>query len=228
MPSSVITIDGPAASGKSTTAKAVAVRLGLAHLDSGSLYRCITLAALEQRSPIEGATLARLAEEKKIELHWTGEHYTPMLAGRDVSEEIRGAAVTRSVSDVAALPEVREWVNAAVRASAAQHPKGVVVDGRDIGTVVFPGAALKVFLVADSRERARRRVLQEGLATDEENLSRTSVELDSRDRADSSRIHSPLMPHPDAVQIDTTNLTFDEQVDRVVDLARESLQKKGS
>jgi cytidylate kinase len=138
----------------------------------------------------------------------------------DVSEALRSDPVTQQVSAIAALPAVREWVNRKLRTAAAAHPVGVVVDGRDIGTVVFPDAPLKVFLTAAPEERARRRLSQEGRALDRRSVGRTSRQLQSRDTADSTRAVAPLKPAADAVVLDTTALTFPEQVDRIVSLAR--------
>jgi cytidylate kinase len=142
------------------------------------------------------------------------------VAGADVSEAIRLPRVTERVSQVAALPEVRDWVNRELRDLAAQHPRGVVMEGRDIGTVVFPDAALKVFLVASPEERARRRLLQDGTQPNPARLREAARELERRDRADASREVAPLAQAPDAVVLDTTGLGFEEQVDRIVELAR--------
>ncbi|MEE8251756.1 MAG: (d)CMP kinase [Gemmatimonadales bacterium] len=218
MTSRVIAIDGPAASGKSTTAKAVAGRLGLSHLDSGALYRCITLAALDEQAPIEGGSLSELADSRQVKLKWDGRAYKPIVGDRDVSRQIREDRVNARVSAVAALPQVREWVNAELRRAAGKHPHGVVVDGRDIGTVVFPDAAVKIFLVASPEERARRRAVD--LALPPEAQNGIIEELRVRDEADSSRLHAPLVPHKDAIQIDTTNMAFEEQVKAVVEAAR--------
>jgi len=124
------------------------------------------------------------------------------------------------VSAISALPAVRDWVNRELRAAAAAHPVGVVLDGRDIGTVVFPDAPLKVFLTATPEERAKRRLTQEGRTVDRESLDRASRQLQSRDSADSSRAVAPLRPAPDAVVLDTTSLSFAEQADQVVQHAR--------
>jgi cytidylate kinase len=166
----VIAIDGPAASGKSSTAALLARRLGWAHLDSGALYRAITLAAIdslgeEGKGKGEGWSPQRiiaLAEELPVRLVLVGDAFRPEVAGVDVEQAIRAERVTRQVSRVAALPEVRVWANARQREAVAGCAGGVVVDGRDIGTVVFPDAPLKVFLTASPAERARRRLAQAG------------------------------------------------------------------
>jgi cytidylate kinase len=226
----VIAIDGPAASGKSSTAALVAKRLGWAHLDSGALYRALTLAALDaqegrRRTAKDGESwsaprILALSEELPVRLVLVGDVFRPEVAGVDVEEAIRSERVTRHVSAVAAIPEVRTWVNARQREAAASHPSGVVVDGRDIGTVVFPDAPLKVFLTATSDERARRRLSQRGRAVGADEIRRESQALAARDEADSTRPVAPLKPAADAVLLDSTALTLEEQVSRVVELAR--------
>jgi len=221
MPSLVIAIDGPAGSGKSTTAAAVAERLGLAHLDSGSLYRAATLAALDADVPFSGQRIVALAQSLPVRLGLTERGFRPEVAGVDVSVEIRSDRVTANVSEVSALPEVRTWVNACLREAAGHHPRGVVMDGRDIGTVVFPDALLKIFLIADPAARAERRLRQLGReATAQGAVEQAASDLLRRDRLDSSRPVAPLARAKDAVVLDTTDLTFDEQVDRVVTMAR--------
>ncbi len=216
----VIAIDGPAGSGKSTTAKAVAARLGFAHLDSGALYRAATLAALDAGVPLSGERVVALASALPVRLSFTGDAFRPEVAGVDVSVEVRSGRVTSRVSEVSAMAEVRAWVNEALRAATALHPRGVVIDGRDIGTVVFPDAALKVFMTADNRERGRRRLLQEGRGTDDAAVDEAARKIAARDAYDSSREVAPLTRSPDAVVVDTTDMSFDEQVERIVQLAR--------
>ncbi len=233
----VIAIDGPAASGKSSTAAAVARRLGWAHLDSGALYRAITLAALDNlgEKAGEGGTagegwsaqrIVGLADGLPVRLVLVGDVFRPEVAGVDVEEAIRSERVTRRVSEVAAIPEVRHWVNVQQRDAALRHHAGVagvVVDGRDIGTVVFPDAPLKVFLTASPEERARRRLAQRGGRVDPSELRREAAALAARDQADSTRAVAPLRAAADAVVLDTTRLSLDDQVARVVALARDRL-----
>jgi len=230
----VIAIDGPAASGKSSTAGLVAERLGWAHLDSGALYRALTLAALDESEGGGGRTRAgedpegwratqiiALAEELPVRLVLVENVFRPEVAGVDVEQPIRGERVTRHVSALAAVPEVRTWVNTQQRrAVEGSGGRGVVVDGRDIGTVVFPEAPLKVFLTATPDERARRRLSQRGQAVDGDLMRRESQALAARDAADSTRAIAPLKAAPDAVILDTTALTLEQQVTRVVELAR--------
>lgn len=220
----VIAIDGPAASGKSSTARLVARALGWAHLDSGALYRALTLAALDHAGTDASAQrIVALADALPVRLVLAGDDFRPEVAGVDVGEAIREERVTARVSAVAALPAVRAWVNAQQRRAAAEHPRGVVVDGRDIGTVVFPDAPLKVFLNADPDERARRRILQRGDAATPERVAREGAELARRDEADAGRAVAPLRPAPDAVRLDTTHLSLAAQVAEVVALARARL-----
>jgi cytidylate kinase len=225
----VIAIDGPAASGKSSTAGLVARQLGWAHLDSGALYRALTLAALDHlgeggRRQGEGwpaQQVVGLAETLPVRLVLVADQFRPELAGVDVGEAIRGDRVTRYVSTLAAIPEVRTWVNIQQRqAVVGCVGVGVVVDGRDIGTVVFPEAPLKIFLTATPHERARRRLFQRGQAVDVEQVRRESQALAARDAADSNRLFAPLKAAEDAVLLDTTALTLEQQVTRVVELAR--------
>ncbi len=226
----VIAIDGPAASGKSSTAGRVAERLGWAHLDSGALYRALTLAALDnlaeagrrQDEPWPAQQVVDLAERLPVRLVLVGNRFRTEVAGADVEEPIRGERVTRLVSAIAAIPEVRTWVNTQQRRVVRDcADRGVVVDGRDIGTVVFPDAPLKIFLTATPDERARRRLSQRGDAVDRDLMRRESRALAARDAADSSRPIAPLKPAPDAVLLDTTALTLEQQVSHVVELARQ-------
>jgi cytidylate kinase len=216
----VIAIDGPAGSGKSTTAKAVAARLNLVHIDSGSLYRAVTLAGLDAEVPLEGGLLVEVAKAKRVELREVEGALHPVVAGVDVSKEIRSRRVTEHVSAVSALAAVRTWVTDALRQWVERHPRGAVTDGRDVGTVVFPDAVLKIFLTAAVGERARRRALQEGLDMAADRLEQLTSDIERRDTMDSTRAISPLKEAADAVRIDTTDLTFDEQVEAVVQRAK--------
>lgn len=222
MPSRVIAIDGPAGVGKSTTAQAVAGQLGMSHLDSGALYRALTLAALDAEDELSGQQIVGLARSLPVGLCLTEIGFRPEVAGVDVSNEVRSPRVTARVSEISAIPEVRDWVNQALREAAALHPNGVVVDGRDIGTVVFLDASLKVFLTAVPEERARRRLLQEGKPIDPATLAEILEEQEVRDAADSSRSVAPLAAAADAIVIDTSEMTFEAQVDRIAREARKA------
>ena len=225
----VIAIDGPAASGKSSTAAAVARELGWGHLDSGALYRAVALATMdnlgeEEMGKGEGWSPQRiigLAEDLPVRLVLVDDVFRPEVAGVDVERAIRSERVTARVSEIAAIPQVREWVNARQRRAVQEHPRGVVVDGRDIGTVVFPEAPLKVFLTASAAERARRRLAQRGDQVGADELRRETAALAARDRADSLRTVAPLTAAEDAVQLDTTTLDPRQQAARVVALARQ-------
>jgi cytidylate kinase len=220
----VIAIDGPAASGKSSTAAAVARRLGWAHLDSGALYRAVTLAVLDNLGETGGPQqIIALVEDLPVRLVLVNDTFRPAVAGVDVEEAIRSERVTRHVSAIAAIREVRNWVNVQQRDAVAGVARGVVVDGRDIGTVVFPDAPVKVFLTASPEERARRRLAQRGSRIDPAELVREAQALAARDHADSTRPVAPLRPAADAVRLDTTDLSLEQQADRVVALARERL-----
>jgi cytidylate kinase len=211
----VIAIDGPAASGKSSTAQMVADKLGYLHIDSGSLYRAATAAAIRGgTSADEWTENDVLAAAKPIELRTARTSFYPALDGRGIEDEIRGTEVTRNVSRVAQMQRVREWVNQMVRAAARE--RDVVVDGRDMGTVVFPDADLKIFLIADSRERAARRLRQRGTPASEQLLDDEAIRIRERDERDAKQ----TVPASDAVIIDTTKLTQQEQVDQIVTLAR--------
>jgi len=228
----VIAIDGPAASGKSSTAALVARRLGWAHLDSGALYRAITLGALDNlgeqgagsREQWSAERIVALAEDLPVRLVLVGDMFRPEVAGVDVAQAIRSERVTQRVSEIAAIPEVRHWVNVQQREAVQGHARGVVVDGRDIGTVVFPDAPLKVFLTASPEERARRRLAERrGGGGGEAEVRREAEVLAARDRADSTRAVAPLKAAADAVVLDTTRLSLEQQVQAVVALARERL-----
>jgi cytidylate kinase len=212
----VIAIDGPAASGKSSTAQMVAEKLGFLHVDSGSLYRAAAAAMLRQEKDASTWTEQSVLDAARpVELRAARTSFYPVLEGRAIEEEIRGSEVTRSVSRVAQMPRVREWVNAKVREAAAS--KDVVVDGRDMGTVVFPAADLKIFLVADSRERALRRLRQRGTPTSEQTLSDETIRIMERDARDAKQ----TVPAEDAVTIDTTGLNQAEQVEKIVSLSKQ-------
>jgi cytidylate kinase len=226
----VVAIDGPSASGKSSTARAVAEALGFAHLDSGALYRGVTLVALRESArrgrahedPLEvldPETVLRAAEDRGLMLQPDGAGFAAYLEGEPVDTEIRGGRVTSCVSAVSAVPVIREWINTRLRAMV-RAGRDVVVDGRDIGTVVFPDADLKIFLTASPEARAGRRINQRGQDADPAQLEAEAAALAARDRADSSRQVAPLKASPDAVPLDTTTMSFEDQVRFIVELAR--------
>ena len=215
----LIAIDGPAGSGKSSVARAVAGELGFIDLNTGAAYRAVALLALREGVDLEdGALLSEIA--RRVDLDAVGARADGVLVPED---DLRAPEVSAAASKVSARPEVRE-VLLSVQREAAQKARGeggAVVEGRDIGTVVLPGADLKIFLQAAPEERARRRAHQTGR---EAELDRIREAIKKRDRQDSERETSPLKPAPDAVILDTTTLSLDEVVSRVLDLARR-LQK---
>lgn len=214
----VIAIDGPAASGKSTTARAVAARLGFVHLNSGLLYRAITWRAMEDGWPPGPDGLEDLLAGVRIDLVPDGTSLDVRIDGEEPGAALFGPAVSDRVSGIAAASPVRAFVLERLRAAGQQFD--LVCDGRDIGSTVFPGADVKVFLVAAAGERARRRLLDLGLETTPAVVSREADRLSLRDAADSGRELSPLRRTPDAIAIDTTNLSVDEVVDAILRYAR--------
>ncbi|MEP6495615.1 MAG: (d)CMP kinase [bacterium] len=211
----VIAVDGPAASGKSSTAQWVARRLTYFHVDSGALYRAATAAQLDRGTDPETWDETQVLDAaKRVTFAPSRGTFVPLIDGVEVEETLRGAEVTRSVSRVAQMPRVRDWVNAQVRRTA--EFQNVVVDGRDIGTVVFPDADLKIFLIADPWERARRRLIQRlrRQPSDPEIAEETDL-LVHRDAKDATQ----TVQAADAVLIDTTTLIQEDQVERIVALA---------
>jgi cytidylate kinase len=205
----IIAIDGPAGAGKSTVARSLAERLGATYLDSGAMYRCIALAALRADIDLDDATaLGQLAGDREIGLA----DGRVLLDGEDVTEEIRAPEVSAAASRVSVFPEVRQAMVERQRALIASGD--YVAEGRDIGTVVSPDSPLKVFLTASGAERGRRRAAETG-----EPLAAVVAAQESRDTRDRQREHGALRPAPDAVEIDTTGMSVDEVVTRVVDLA---------
>ena len=205
----VVAIDGPAGSGKSTVARAVAARLGLAYLDTGAMYRAVAFAALRRGiDPEDADTVARLAEQVDLEV---GDSVS--VDGVDASIEIRGPEVTRAVTVVAANPDVRKELQRRQREWAEAHGGGVI-EGRDIGSVVFPDADVKVYLTASDEERATRRS-REVLDMDYDDVA---ADIARRDYADSNRAAAPLTVPGGAVMVDTTGLSIERVVDRVLAL----------
>lgn len=208
----VIAIDGPAGSGKSTVARRLAAHLGLAYLDTGAMYRAVAFAAIRRGlDPVDVEPVASLA--RSIDLQVSDNDV--VVDGVDASVEIRGPEVSRAVSVVASNPEVRETLRTLQRVWAVEH-RGGVIEGRDIGTVVFPDALLKVYLTADPEVRAARRAKEmTDLAYDT-----VAADIARRDAADQGRSDSPLVEADDAVTVDTTGLTIDEVVDQLASMVR--------
>jgi CMP/dCMP kinase len=211
----VIAIDGPAGSGKSTLAALLARKYGYTNIETGAMYRALALKALESGVPLEdGAALAALAKQSKIELVPNPEGNRVLLDGRDVSEQLRNQEVTEAASKVSVHPPVREWMVASQRRMGAGG--GIVMEGRDIGTKVFPDAEIKIFLDAAPEVRGTRRFLQVPALAGQE--SAVLDELRARDQRDRTRVNSPLVAAPDAVEIDSTYLTLDQVLARAVEL----------
>jgi CMP/dCMP kinase len=221
----IIVIDGPAASGKSSTARAVARRLGFRYLDSGALYRALTHAAL--RAGLDPASWATLRPQQLDSLAVRGapsdDGFRLSAGGEDITAHIRSPEVNAQVSHMARVPAVRSWLLEQQRELG--RTSDLVADGRDLGTVVFPDADLKIFLSAEPETRAQRRLAEQGNVTaSEQDILDETARLMERDRIDSTRDISPLRQAPDAVPVDTTALSFDEQVDIIVRLAKERMQ----
>ena len=214
-----IAIDGPAASGKSTTAARVARALGYSHLNSGLLYRAITWAALEEGWPSDEAGFDERLAELEVELERVGSGFRVLVNGVDPGVSLASPGTSSRVSQVSARRAVRERVLGLLKAEGGW--RGVVCDGRDIGTVVFPDAELKVYLVASAEERGRRRLLDHGLEPTEEAVREEAERLSARDAFDSSRAVAPLRRAPDAIELDTTEMSAGEVLRRIVSLARD-------
>jgi len=220
-----IAIDGPAASGKSTTAREVARQMDYLYIDTGAMYRAVTLLALREGAAMEDAeALVRIAAKAEISFQQTDNGLRLFLNGEDVSDAIRTSEVTRNIKPIAANPEVRELLVEKQRRLGDYG--GVVMDGRDIGTVVFPDAELKIYMEASVEARAERR-LQE-LKRKEANASFEEImrDLIARDESDMNRSAGPLRKADDAILIDTTALTPAEQTTRIVSLAKSILAKR--
>jgi cytidylate kinase len=220
----IVAIDGPAASGKSTVAKAVAERLGFRHLDTGAMYRAVAWLALERGVPCDDAeAVSALAAAYPVTFEYADGsvvHTAVLVDGHDVTRAIREPRVDANVSAVAAIPAVRRILVERQRALASATDS--VVEGRDIGTVVFPDAELKVFLTASAEERARRRRLDLAGAGHDAETTEVLERLKRRDHLDSTRETSPLDCAPDATVIDTTDLRVEEVVDRIVAMVRKA------
>jgi len=214
-----IAVDGPAASGKSTTAARVARTLGYCHLNSGLLYRAITWAALRAGWPDEEADFARRLQALDLDLERVGSGFRVRVDGTDPGEGLVSPATSARVSEVSARKAVRNRVLNLLRSEGGEGR--IVCDGRDIGTVVFPGAELKVFLVASAVERGRRRLLDHGIEPSDEAVRKEAERLEARDALDSGRPIAPLRKAEDAIELDTTALSQLEVVERIVSLARE-------
>ena len=217
-----IALDGPSGAGKSTLSKAIAIELGLIYVDTGAMYRAIGLFALRQDvRPGDASAVIPLLDSIKIELKYTRQGQHILLNGEDVSEKIREHSVSQAASDVSAIPEVRHFLLDLQR-SIAEHDS-VIMDGRDIGTVILPNADLKFFLTATAEERATRRhreLIERGQKMDYETVL---ADMKKRDQNDESRAHAPLKPAPDAILLDTTGNTFSDTLTLIKRIIKERL-----
>lgn len=219
----VVAIDGPSGSGKSTVSRAVATRLGLSFLDTGAMYRAMTWWMLANDVDVDDADAVAVACSKPVIVSGTdAAGPTITVDGQDVSAPIRGPEVTSQVSAVAAVPQVRARLVELQRGCAEVAERGIVAEGRDMGSVVFPDATVKVFLTASGAARAERRAAElRAKGVDEATITAMAADLARRDAADSSRETAPLTQAADAVLVDTSELTLEQVIDRIADLVEE-------
>ncbi|NOR18108.1 (d)CMP kinase [candidate division WOR-3 bacterium] len=222
----VVAIDGGAGSGKSTTAKAVAKRLKFFYLDTGAMYRAATLKYLRcggSTDNIDTALVREIIKHTVINLRQEGSKILVFLDNKDVTLEIRTTPVNNFVSPISALPEIREWMVQKQREVAVS--KNVICEGRDIGTVVFPDAQVKIYMQADLKIRAQRRQKELDEKNIEADFNKVVENLKFRDKYDSNRVHSPLKKAEDAIILDTTDITIEQEVDFVEKIVREKLKE---
>lgn len=220
-----VAIDGPASAGKSTVAKLVAKKFNYVYCDTGAMYRVVTLAALNQGISMDDtARISKLAQEIKISFAPGEPEQKVFLDGDEVTNDIRQGRIDQNVSAVAAIPAVRKEMTNLQRQIANEG--GIVMDGRDIGSTVLPNAPVKIFMVATAHERARRRYVEnkaKGIET--ASLEELQKEIELRDKKDSSRKVSPLTQAPDAIRLDTTELTIDQVVDKISTIIKKTLNE---
>ena len=221
----IIAIDGPAGSGKSTSAKLVAKKLGYLYIDTGAMYRAITFLAFQHGAINNETRIIELARKSKINLKYDNNELVVILNDKNVSNEIRSADVNEHVSDVSKISAIRKLLVEKQR-EMAKRSNGVVMEGRDIGTVVFPNADVKIFLTASLDTRADRRVKEYSEKGSKVIADDIKNNLSNRDKIDSSRNDSPLTKASNAIVIDTTNITIDEQINLILDQAKRAAQKK--
>ncbi|HOK79352.1 MAG TPA: (d)CMP kinase [bacterium] len=220
----VIAIDGPAGAGKSTVAMLVAKALGFLYVDTGAMYRALTLKAIQLKLDLNDRNaLIDMSRNTRIELIQNENHYRVFLDGLEVTKAIRSELVSKNSHFIASIPEVREILWSIQRSYREKYD--IVMEGRDIGTIVFPDAQLKIYLDASVEERAKRRYLQlkqQGIETNIEDLKK---EIILRDERDKNRNIAPLRKHPDAITIDTTYLTIEQEVSMIVHLYKQTTEK---
>lgn len=216
----IVTIDGPAGSGKSTTARRAAARLGYVYLDTGAMYRAVALGFLRADAPATADGADAVLPTLAVDVRYRADTMCVFLGDEEVTDRIRTAEVGSVVSDISTLAPVREYMveqQRRIGREQADRQGGVVLDGRDTGTVVFPEAPVKIFMVADIEERARRRLEEYEAAGETVSFEDVRAEIEQRDRKDRTRDIAPLRRAEDAVVLDTTDCTIEEQVDFVVD-----------
>ena len=215
----IVAIDGPAASGKSTTAKMVAKKLKMTYLDTGAMYRAVTLALLRSNTDLDDYdSVCQVVDELELDIYDQGSKTIVRLDGEDVSQAIRSMPATKNVSAVSALKYVREAMVEIQRNIGKKT--NCVVEGRDIGTVVFPDAEFKIFMVADVKMRAERRLKELQEMGENRSLQEVMADLKRRDEKDSTRAHSPLKKADEAIEIDTSMLSIDQQVEKIINFVR--------
>lgn len=220
----IIAIDGPAGSGKSTTAKLVADKLGFIYIDTGAMYRAVTYLSLQHNTVDNPEKVVELLKESEISLSYDNLTTKVFLNNEDISEKIRSLDVNSKVSQISKIPQVRELL--VKKQQQIGNTGNVVMEGRDIATVVFPNADLKIFLTAKIEERANRRRKEFISKGKEVSLEEIQENLLVRDEIDSTRDLSPLQKSDDAIELDTSELSIDEQVDKILKLAEEKMKLK--
>jgi cytidylate kinase len=222
----IIAIDGPSGAGKSTLGRMLARALHLPYLDTGSMYRAVALAVMESSvSASDDVAVGSLASRVDIDLEGDPDSLRVTLDGRDVTEEIRSETVTHMSSIISTIPEVRR---AMVQRQREMGKRGAVLNGRDIGTVVFPDADLKFFLTAVTQERAQRRFTEERAQHSNASFAETFADMNERDKRDSTRAESPLKIAEDALVVDSTGLSVDEVFERMMGVVREKIEKRAT
>ena len=217
----IVAIDGPAASGKSTTAKMVAKKLEMTYLDTGAMYRAVTLALLRSNTDLDDYdSVCQVVDELELDIYDKGSKTIVKLDGEDVSQEIRSMPVTENVSAVSAMKYVRQTMVEIQRNIGKKT--NCVVEGRDIGTVVFPDAEFKIFMVADVNMRAERRFKDFYEMGENRSFQEVLADLKRRDEKDSTRAYSPLQKADEAIEIDTSMLSIDQQVEKIINLVKKN------
>ncbi|MGD1006350.1 MAG: (d)CMP kinase [Ignavibacteriaceae bacterium] len=222
----IVAIDGPAGSGKSTSAKLVAQELGYLYIDTGAMYRAVTFLALKNNVLKNTKAIIEIAKKSNIDLKFINGITHVSVDENDITDDIRLPEVNLNVSDISAIAEVRKILVEKQRKLARENC-GVVMEGRDIGTVVFPDANVKIFLIASIEERSRRRAKEYEEKSVPISLEEVKANLEQRDKIDSTRKISPLTKAPEAIEVDTSNVTIRQQVDMILEYVRRSAKREG-